>query len=73
MIEVNLEFYEIVVVGVYVIGDCIGGVMLVYKVFEEGVVCVEKIVIGFGGVYYGVIFGIVYIYFEIVIVGKIEE
>lgn len=38
------EFYCINVVGIYVIGDVMFGVVLVYVVSVEGIICVEKIV-----------------------------
>lgn len=70
--EVDYSF-KINVFGVYVIGDVIFGFMFVYKVEEDGVVCVEFFVGKVGYVNYDIVFGVVYIYFEVVSVGKIEE
>lgn len=59
--------------NVYAIGDCIGGAMLAHKASEEGVACVENIVLGHGHVNYDAIPAIVYTHPEIAMVGKTEE
>lgn len=67
------DYWQILVKGVYVIGDVVFGLMLVYKVEDEGMVVVEVIVGKYGYVNYVVIFGVIYIMFEVVSVGLIEE
>lgn len=59
--------------NVYAIGDCIGGAMLAHKASEEGVACVEGIVLGHGHVNYDAIPAVVYTHPEIAMVGKTEE
>ena len=71
-VEVN-EHLRTSAVGIYAIGDCIGGAMLAHKASEEGVACVERIVKGFGHVNYDAIPAIVYTHPEIAMVGKTEE
>lgn len=70
VIDVN---WVINVSGIYVIGDVIEGLMLVYKVEDEGMVVVDVIVGNYGYVNYGVIPGVVYMILEVVIVGQIED
>lgn len=70
-IEVDVYCY-IGVNGVWVVGDCVCGLMLVYKGFEEGIVVVELIVGLLGYVNFDIIFWVIYIELELVWVGKIE-
>lgn len=58
---------------VYVIGDIVCGLALVYKVIEEGVMVVEIIVGYMMVINYDCIFFVVYIYLEVVWVGIMEE
>jgi dihydrolipoamide dehydrogenase len=71
-IEVNSHF-QTSADGVFAIGDCIGGAMLAHKASEEGIACVEQIVMGHSHVNYDVIPAIVYTHPEIASVGKTEE
>jgi dihydrolipoamide dehydrogenase len=71
-ISVN-ESFRTTSPGVYAVGDVIGGAMLAHKAEEEGVVCVEQIATGSGGVNYDAIPSVVYTNPEIAAVGKTEE
>lgn len=59
--------------NVYAIGDVIRGPMLAHKAMEEGVACVEKILLGHGHVNYDAIPGVCYTQPEIASVGRTEE
>lgn len=59
--------------GIYAIGDVIRGPMLAHKAEEEGIACVEHIVLGHGEVNYDAIPGVVYTNPEIACVGKSED
>ena len=67
------ESFNTNVVGIYAIGDCIGGAMLAHKASEEGIACIEKIAIGCGHMNYDAIPAIVYTHPEIASVGRTEE
>lgn len=67
------KHFQTSVDGVFAIGDCIGGAMLAHKASEEGIACVEQIVIGHGHVNYEAIPAIVYTHPELASVGKTEE
>ncbi len=71
-IPVNEDF-QTKVNNIYAIGDVIGGAMLAHKAEEEGVICVEKIVTGYGHVNYDAIPAVAYTEPEIAAVGKTEE
>lgn len=71
-IAVN-ESFQTSVSNIYAIGDCIPGPMLAHKASEEGVVCVEKIVTGYGHINYDTIAGVCYTHPEIASVGKTED
>lgn len=47
--------------------------MLVYKVEDEGIICVEGMVGGVVYIDYNCVSSVIYIYFEVVWVGKFEE
>lgn len=59
--------------GVYAIGDCIRGPKLAHKASDEGIACVEQIVIGHGSVNYEAIPAVVYTHPELASVGCTEE
>jgi len=59
--------------GIYAIGDVIAGPMLAHKAEEEGIACVENIVLGHGHVNYDAIPSVVYTHPEVAWVGKTEE
>jgi dihydrolipoamide dehydrogenase len=65
--------YATSVGGIYAIGDVVGGPMLAHKAQEEGIACVEHMVIGYGHVDYQSIPNVVYTHPEIASVGKTEE
>lgn len=59
--------------GFYAIGDVIPGPMLAHKAEEEGIACVEQLVLGRSHIDYNSIPGVVYTEPEIASVGKTEE
>lgn len=72
LIVVNSKM-EISILSIYVVGDVIGGVMLVYVVFKMGEVVVLNVLGVNKEVDLGVLFSCVYIILEVVLVGIIEE
>ena len=65
--------YETTVVGIYAIGDVIGGAMLAHKAEEEGLACVERIATGHSHINYGTIPSVIYTAPEIASVGETED
>ncbi|MEM9294045.1 MAG: dihydrolipoyl dehydrogenase [Acidobacteriota bacterium] len=67
------EGFRTAVEGIYAIGDVIDGPMLAHKAEEEGVACVEHIVLGHSHIEYDAIPNVVYTHPEIASVGRSEE
>ncbi len=67
------EHFATTAPGVYAIGDVIRGPMLAHKAEEEGIACVEHLVMGYGHVDYNTIPGVCYTQPEIASVGRTEE
>lgn len=65
--------YQTKVLGVYALGDVIGGAMLAHKAMEEGIVFVERLCSIHSHFNYDCIPAIVYTHPEIATVGKTEE
>ncbi|MFA9478698.1 dihydrolipoyl dehydrogenase [Phycisphaerales bacterium AB-hyl4] len=71
-IKIDSDF-KTSVANVYAVGDVVAGAMLAHKAEDEGVACVEKIVLGRGHVDYNAIPAVVYTHPEIASVGRTEE
>jgi dihydrolipoamide dehydrogenase len=71
-IPVN-EHFATTAEGIYAIGDVITGPMLAHKAEEEGIACVERLVMGHAHVNYDAIPAVVYTQPQIGSVGKTEE
>lgn len=67
------DYCCMVVLNVYVIGDVVCGLMFVYKVEDEGVLVVEVIDGQKLYIDYNCILWVIYMYLEIVWVGKMEQ
>ncbi|HQX52002.1 MAG TPA: dihydrolipoyl dehydrogenase [Planctomycetaceae bacterium] len=71
-IQVNGS-YQTTSLGVYAIGDVIGGAMLAHKAEEEGIACIEKMMTGHGHINYGTIPAVIYTQPEIASTGANED
>ncbi len=71
-IQVNGS-YQTTALGVYAIGDVIGGAMLAHKAEEEGIACIEKMMTGHGHINYGTIPAVIYTQPEIASTGANED
>ena len=65
--------YQTTALGVYAIGDVIGGAMLAHKAEEEGIACIEKMMTGHGHINYGTIPAVIYTQPEIASTGANED